>query len=413
MTEISLFNAALALKEPWSVVRTEFLEKEKELHLYIDFPRGSTFQCPKCQSKCPLHDSEDKIWRHLDFFQHKAFLHARVPRSNCKTHGVLTVDLPWARPNSGFSLLFEALVLTLVRSMPVLAIARLVGEHDTLIWRMIHHYVDDARSKVDMSTVRKVGIDETSVQKRHKYLTIFVDIDKSQVLYATPGKDSETLAPFIQDLHGHGGSTDTVREVSIDMSPAFIAGIREYLPEASITFDKFHVTKLVLDAVDKVRRSEQNESKEHYAVLKHSRFALLMNTDRMPDWLSRKLEAIKLSGLNLKSARAWRMKQTFREVYQLKGKAGEKQLRRWCSWAIRSRLEPMKKAARSILDNWSGVVHYFKSNLTNAVLESINAIFQAARAKARGYRNSNYAIAILYLLAGGLDVPHLNKFHTK
>jgi transposase len=413
MNEVEIFSAALSLAEPWKVMRTEFIIEKKELHIYIDFPRGSLFKCPGCQAQCTAYDTDEKEWRHLDFFQHKAFLHARVPRTNCKVHGPLVVQVPWSRPNSGFTLLFEVLILTLMKSMPASAIARLIGEHDTLIWRIVRHHVDEARSRVDMSSVRKVGIDETSLQKHHKYLSIFVDLDTSKVLFATPGKDGSTVAAFVGDLVDHGGSAMSIKETSIDMSEAYIKGVTEFLPKASITFDKFHVTKLVTDALDKVRREEQKESAEHYEQLKKSKFALLGNPENLSNSNLAKLDIIKLSSLNLKSARAWRMKEAFREVYSLFGEKGIDGLGKWCNWAIRSRLTPMKTVAETIKRNWDGVVRYFKSHITNAILESINSIFQSTRAKARGYRNVDYATTILYLICGGLGLPDLNRTHTK
>jgi transposase len=413
MDNAALFAAALGLQQPWIVARTDFDPAIKELHIYLDFPRGSTFPCPTCQKSCAVYDSSEKQWRHLDFFQHKAFLHARVPRADCKTHGPLTITVPWARAGSGFTLLFEALVLTLAKSMPVSDIAKLVQAHDTRLWRMIRHHVDEAREQVDMSTVTRIGMDETSMRKNHHYLTIFVDLDRSRVLYATPGKDGATLVPFLDDLTRHGGSGKQISTVSMDMSPAFIKGVREHVPDAAITYDKFHVTKLVTTAVDQVRRAEQNDSRRHYDALKSSRYALLSNPENLSDRMKEKLDCVTLSKLNLKTGRAWRMKEAFRTAYAMAGQSGALHLKQWCSWAIRSKLAPMVSAGRAILNHWDGVVQYFTSQVTNAVLESINATFQSARAKARGYRNPAYAITILYLMKGGLVVPLLHQTHSK
>jgi transposase len=408
-----LFTAALKLSKPWKVTRTQFDAESEELHLYVDFPRGAHFSCPTCQKLCPIHDTSEKIWRHLDFFQHKAYLHVRVPRSECPAHGVLQIELPWSRPNSGFTLLFETLITTLARSMPVLAIARLTGEHDTRLWRSIHHQVDDARSKVDMKEVTVIGMDETSVRKHHKYITIFSDIATSKVLFATPGKGHETIIPFKIDFALHGGVSNNIKQVSMDMSPAFIKGVTEYLPQAVITFDKFHVFKIVSFALEEVRRAEQRESPKHYELLKGSRYSLLKNIDNLNQKDTHRVEKIAYSNQNIKTGRAWRMKKAFSEIYNLHGQEGVNALEKWCSWAVRSQLRPMIEVARTIKAHWDGVISYFSSGLTNAVLESTNASFQAARAIARGYRNPVYAIAILYLIAGKLNIPTLNKTHTK
>ena len=200
-------------------------------------------------------------WRHLNFFQHQAYLNARVPRVRCDTCGVKTASVPWARPDSGFTLLFEALVMTMVSAMPVKAVARIVGEHDTRLWRVVHHYVDQARARTDASGVTRLAIDETAARRGHDYVTLFVDIDQARVVFATEGKDADTIAAFADDLTAHGGDPDAISEVCIDMSPAFIKGIAENLPNAAITFDKFHAVKIINDAVEQVRRAEQKTPK--------------------------------------------------------------------------------------------------------------------------------------------------------
>jgi hypothetical protein len=167
------------------------------------------------------------------------------------------VHVPWARPDSGFTLLFEALLMTMVSAMPVRTVAKMVGEHDTRLWRVLHHYVDQARAHTDASAVTRVAIDETAARRGHDYITLFVDIDQARVLFATEGKDAGTVAAFADDLAAHGGHAAAVDEVCIDMSPAFIKGTAEHLPNAAVTFDKFHAVKIINDAVDQVRRAEQ------------------------------------------------------------------------------------------------------------------------------------------------------------
>ena len=204
------------------------------LDVEIDFAPGSRFACPTCgAADCPAHDTERMTWRHLNFFQHQAYLNARVPRVRCEKCGVKKIAPPWARPDSGFTLLFEAMVMTMVSAMPVKAVARIVGEHDTKLWRVVHYYVDQARARADAAGVTRVAIDETAARRGHDYISLFVDIEQARVLFAAEGRDASTVAAFAQDLTAHRGEPEAVSEVCIDMSPAFIKGVADNLPEAA------------------------------------------------------------------------------------------------------------------------------------------------------------------------------------
>ena len=274
MRDTDLFQMALGVKPPWVVRKSEFDAAAKRLDIYLDFARGSRFECPQCgTADCPAYDSEEKTWRHLNFFQHEAHLHARVPRVTCKSCGIKQVSVPWARADSGFTLLFEALVMAMVQAMPVAVVARMVDEWDTRLWRIIHHYVERARARADHSDVTSVAFDETASRRGHNYVSLFVDLVRRRVLFVAEGKDAGTVEAFAKDLAAHGGNPKAIAEVSIDMSPAFIAGIAQSLPNAQITFDKFHLVKLINEAVDAVRRTEQKS----HAELKNSRYLWLKN----------------------------------------------------------------------------------------------------------------------------------------
>ena len=391
-----LFLRALGLEEPWEVSEIEFSETDQEINIHLDFPRGSRFKCPNCGKDVPAYDTKEKRWRHMNFFQHKAYLHCPAPRTNCHDCGIKSIKLPWARPGIGFTLLFEAFVMALAREMPVNAVARMVNEHDTRIWRVIQHYVAEARKKEDYYGIDKIGIDETSRKRGHNYVTLFVDLDRSKVLFVTEGKDSGTVGRFSNDFHDHGGDTYYVREVCCDMSPAFIDGVEQCLPNAHITFDRFHVMKIIGDAVDKVRREEQRECKE----LKRSRYIWLKNPENLTVKQNTQLET--LSQRNLKTARAYQIRLNLRDFWDQPLATAEDYLKHWYFWATHSRLEPIKKAGYTIKRHWDGIVNFIKSRITNGILEGINGLVQAARNKARGYRSVKYFITMIYLIAGKL-----------
>jgi transposase len=197
MRDIDLLQLALGLVPPWMVAAADFEAEKKRLDIEIDFKTGGRFPCPDCgKADCPVHDTVKKTWRHLDFFQHQAFLHARVARIDCRNCGVRLVNVPWARAGSGFTLLFEAFAMTLVTAMPVAAAARLVGEHDTRLWRVVQHYVETAVARMDLADLRRVAIDETAAKRGHNYITLFVDIDARKVVYVAEGRGAETVARF-------------------------------------------------------------------------------------------------------------------------------------------------------------------------------------------------------------------------
>ena len=438
INENELFQAALGIVPPWLVSRCSFTVESGKLDIYLDFPRGSTFPCPVCGDEGKAYDTETLTWRHLNFFQHQTYLHARTPRVQCSRCGVHRIAVSWARPDSGFTLLFEAFVLQLAKAMPLLAIARLVGEHDTLLWRIVNHYVDLARSKADHSQVTQVGIDETAARRGHNYVSLFVDMQARKVLFVTPGKDSATVAAFAEDLQAHPGDPGAITEVSIDMSPAFTKGVTAQLPNASITFDKFHVTKMVNEAVDEVRRpgvcrsetfldeesityrlfdsrkslilglrnsiSDRLLERKDHPELSGSRYIWLKNPDNLTANQRTKLADLDLPNCHLKTARAYQIRLAFQDLYSQPPDQVEAFLDKWYFWATHSQIQPIVDVAKSIRLHQAGILRWFTSKINNGILEGINSLVQAAKAKARGYRSNRNFASIIYLIAGKLDL---------
>ena len=375
MRDTDLFQLALGITSPWFVASSDLDTAKKRLDIGVDFKAGSRFTCPDCNAaSCPVHDTAEKTWRHLDFFQHQAFLTARVPRITCTKCGVKQVGVPWARKGSGFSLLFEALAMTLVAHMPVAAAARLVGEHDTRLWRVVFHYVGEAVARMDLSALRRV-------------------------VFVADGRDADVVSQFADHVDAHNSDAARIKQVCIDMSAAFIKGVTENLTEAEITFDKFHVMKMLGDAVDKTRRAESKARPE----LKGSRYVWLKNEQNLSAGGKETLAA--LSTLHLKTARAYQLRCAFQEVYAQPTLGwAELMLDRWDSWAIRSRIEAIKAVAKTIRHHRDGILAWFDSRIANGLIEGINSLVQAAKAKARGYRNRDTLKAMTYLIAGKLDL---------
>jgi transposase len=401
MRDVELFQAALGVGDPWRVVASSFDAGQRRLELRIDFERGARFACPEGDHEgCEVHDTSEKRWRHLDFFQHQAYLVARVPRVRCPEHGVRQVELPWARAGSGFTLLFEALVMALVAEMPVAAVAGLIGEHDTRVWRVVHHYLDRALAAQDLSAVTRVAVDETSFRRGQDYVSVFACLDQKRVVFATPGRDADVYRRFAADLAAHGGSAEQVSEVCQDMSESYLTGALEHLPEAEITFDRYHIKAQLTKAVDEVRRVERVE---HAELLRHTRYLWLRNPRKLTDRQHARL--VELLRLSLKTGRAYRWMLRFDGVYEIEDPdEAAAYLRRFTRGARRSRLGPIIAFARMIDEYWLGIVRWWHSRISNGLLEGLHSLVQAAKRRARGYRSTRNYLAMIHLTAGKLNV---------
>jgi transposase len=400
MHGVDLFQRALGLGEPWQVVDVEFDAGRRRLDLRIDFAKGSRFCCPECgRQGLRVHDTEAKSWRHLDFFQHEAYLTARVPRVRCPEHNVRQVQLPWARERSGFTLLFEALVMALVKEMPVAAVGELIGESDMRIWRIVHHYVDEAVEAQDLCGLERAGIDETSSRRGHNYVSVFADLEERRAVYVTEGRDQATVQEFACFLGDHGGDRNDVSEVCQDMSEAYLSGVLEHLPAAEITFDRYHIRQHLGKAIDEVRRAE---AKQHKGLLKNTRYLWLKRPARLTakqhDWLDELLQQ------PLVTARAYEQAIKFDDFYEIEDPdTAEEYLRRWIAEVKAGEIEPLVKFAAMLEEYWLGVTRWHHSRVSNGLLEGLNSLIQAAKRRARGYRTNRNYIAMIYLVAGKLN----------
>ena len=406
----SLFSSALGLAAPW-VVQAVDLNTVKHR---IDFEvvcSTAKLACPQCGAPGQaVHDRLRRSWRHLDFFQFEAWLHAEVPRVGCTVCGKTSqVGVPWAREGSGFTLLFEALALTLCQGLPVRQAARMLRVRDKQLWGRIEHYVSQARRKQDMSRVHIVGIDETSLRKGHDYVAVFHDLEAKRLLFATPGKDHKTVQAFAQDLAAHGGTPTAIAHACMDMSAAFLKGATQYLPNAQVSFDRFHVVALANEAMDEVRSAEWKADAARVRdelgdLTSAERRSILWAMRRNPaTWNSTQTQAMHwLQRANLKSARAWRLKMELREVFanartHNQAELAATELKAWLSWARRSRLDSFKRLAATLKTHFDAVVRGMLDNRSNAFVEAMNGLMQQAKRAARGFRTAANFINIAYL----------------
>ncbi|OFY16410.1 MAG: hypothetical protein A2X11_15445 [Bacteroidetes bacterium GWE2_42_24] len=408
---IDLFTMALHILKPWHIVSVNLDGALKRLDVSVDFDRGSEFEYideeTNTRGRYKAYDTVQKNWRHLNFFEFECHISARVPRVKLPDGGIRVVQTPWEGLSSGFTLMFEAFLMELLKCMTVHQTAKLTSTYDNKLWNMIDIYTRTARVDADYSEVDKIGVDETSVRKNHNYITTFVDLGQRRTLYATKGKDQSTIKAFVDDLKKHQGNAEQIRQVACDMSASFVKGVEDNLPQAEITFDKFHIVKVITEAVDKVRREEAKSN----PILKSSRFVLLKNQKNLTEKQRQKLFEIRISKVNLKTLRSYDLKESFQQIFY----AGSSEifkalLNKWYFVASHSRIIPMIEAARTIKRHIKGIGAWFDSKISNGILEGFNSLFQAAKAKARGYKLDYTAISIVYLLTAKLDYSKINPF---
>lgn len=400
-----LFEAALGVSPPWQVTGADFDLAAKTLTIRVDFIAGSRFALAGVEGQHPVHDTVAKRYRHLNFFQHECFLEVRVPRVKLPDGSVRQVDPPWAGKLSGFTLLFEALVLLLCQQMTFAAAARLVGVSRHRVAALCERYVELALAQTDLSAVRELAIDETSRARGHDYITLAADATERRVIAVAEGRGADSIAQLTTELQSRHCPAEQITSVSIDMSPAFIRGCAEHLPNARVTFDKFHVIGHANAAVDRMRRIEQRSDKS----LKGMRWSLLKNRASLKPEAAADLDALIARMATVRTARAWVYKEQLRQILARKQiNVARDMLKHWCTCVMRSKVEPMKEVAAMVRRHLKGIVAWAQTRQTNGFLEALNGLFQSAKRRARGFTRFTTIRTVIFLIAGKLDFAVIN-----
>jgi len=405
MNSKEIFSLAIGLSEPWFIREIELRKPEGtisgELNIYIDFKRGSRFVYEGIPDSS-VHDTVERKWQHLNFFQHNCYLNARVPRIKLPNGKVKTIQVPWARKGSGFTLLFEAFSMLLIESeMPVSKASKIMRVFPQRLWNIFTFWINRAHMNDKVKQVEKLGFDETSTKRGHNYVTLAVDLEERRVLFATEGKGHKSISETASYLESKSVDCEKVKQVCIDMSPAFISGVMGAFEKAAITFDKFHVTKEVNKAMDELRKLERKENE----MLKGHKYTFLKKPESLsPDMKFQKQELLELYP---KLGEGYRLKELFSEFWDMENteEAGA-YLAFWCDLARESQIQPFIKAANTIKAHWSGIVNYIESKINNGILEGINSKVQLAKKRARGYKNINNFINMIYFTCGKLKFDY-------
>jgi transposase len=407
MDDRTLYATILGIAPPWDVTRVELDDTAKAVHVWLEERSGTTFACPECQTVSPLYDHVDRSWRHLDTCQYETRLLARVPRIECAEHGVKTVPVPWAAAHSRFTMLFERLAIAWLKEATPAAVARRLG----LTWEEANGIVERAvqRGLARRSSMagRRLGIDEHSYLKHFQFVTMVVDLDEQAVLHVADDRSADSLASYFDSL-----SNDerlAIEAIAMDMWDPYRRTVRDYVPDGDtkIVFDKFHVMRHVIEAMDQVRRREQRELRARGdRRLTGTKFLWLKTAVGRQDFTAESRRQFRqLRASALKSARAWAMKEAFRHIWDYQSiPAARAFFDRWQAWAIRSRLKPMIHVAGIIRRHLENVLNYLVHRITNAVTEGLNAKIQWIRYSSRGFRNRERFKTAIYFHCGRLDL---------
>lgn len=411
MDDRSLYATILGLAEPWDVERVELKEVEQAVHVWVHARAGTRFVCPECGKASPIYDHSDRSWRHLDTCQFHTLLHAAVPRVECATHGVRLIAVPWAERRSHFTLLFERLAIAWLKEATPLAVARRLG----LTWEEANGIVERAvrRGLARRTSVagRRLGIDEHSYLKHFQFVTMVVDLDEQTVLHVADDRTAESLDAYFAGLTIEERSA--IEAIAMDMWEPYRLAVQAHVPnaDAKIVFDRFHVMRHVLEAMDQVRRKEQKELKKRGDQrLTGTKFLWLMT--RVGKWTATQRRAFRaLRASTLKSARAWALKEAIRRLWEFRSiPKGRVFFAWWYGWAMRSRLAPMRYLAQTLRRHLENILTYLTHRITNAVTEGLNAKIQWIKYSSRGFRDRERFKLAIYFHCGGLDLePRAEK----
>ena len=396
MVEAQVFSNALGIEKPWFVSDVKLDIALRGVDIYLE-RTSELLPCPMCGKPCPDYDSSEREWRHLDFFQYEAHIHAKIPRINCPDHGVKTVEMTWTRKGSGFTKLFEFLAIQLSKEMPVLSAAEILRITDDSLWRILRYYVDEARKIMDLSGIEVVGDDEIAVEKGHRYETVFYDTRQSRVIHTEIGKRNTVFRKLKKRLP----EPEKVKVFSMDMAKPYILGASKYFPEAGIVFDHFHIVKDMNDVVDRVRRREQKGNDS----LKKSRYLWQKNTENLTKKQKRKLHSIKK--LDLITSRAYHFKLALQRLWEIPVDMARKYLEKWITWAFRSGIPEIVKYGKTMKNKFDGIIRGIVMRANNAMAEGINNKIKTAFKRSYGFKSPEYRDTMIFLIAGRLDLPRL------
>ena len=391
---IAALTKILEVKTPWIIEKIDVHSPTKTVNVFISFETGSKFSCSQCNKMSTVYDSNYRVWRHLDLCDYRCYLNIKIPRTKCTEHGVKVISHhPFGRQDIHYSFKLEALIMAKAKTVSIRAMSLEIGEPDNNLWRVIHHYVKQGIAGIICDKTTIIGVDEKSYKKGHKYVSVFTDLETGSVIYVCQGRDESVFARFYEELFNLCGDPNFIKKISMDMSKSYISGQKEHFPGAEVFFDKFHIKKGINEAVDKVRKQEV----VHTENLKKTKYIWLKNKENLTEEQKKKLAGF-LEESTTNTAKAYKLKTAFDQLWNIQQHAIEPTLNQWLKMAEDLALKPLISFAKTIKNHYKGVVNSMKSLINNALSEGLNSVFQLSKYRARGYRNVNNFINMTYLL---------------
>jgi transposase len=403
-TMMKMMSGSLGLEEPWYIADAKFNEEGLAMHIYVGVRKRAAIACPKCgaETKRYGYETNERIWRHGDVMFYPCLVHCNRPKVLCPDCGSVQVNAPYERKNSRFTLLFEGYAMLMLADMPVSKTAALLRCDEKSLVKIMRYWVNKAVDGMDLSDIAQLAIDETSFKRGHKYVTLVIDATKRRVIGVEEGRDKEAIKLFAGKLSARGGDPEKVTTVTSDMSKSFLPAIAENFPNAENIIDKFHVKKVLIDALDEVRKAEQKSVEDKKDLFRGRRLFMIPESKLTTE------QAVTIADMSKRypqTGRAYRIIAGLDDFYSSRTmNEAENAFKDLYSWMRRCRLKPMKEAAATLKRHRDKILAYFKERITNAICEGINSMVQAAKRKARGYHTFEGFSSIIFLVAGKLEL---------
>jgi transposase len=405
MQETAFFSQILGITRPWFISKVILDKENQRVDIYVEHSAGFAFPCPECQKQCSVYDhTKEREFRHLNVCQMATFIHVRLPRIECSEHGVKQIISGLGDEKSTMTYEFEGFVIDVQKECSTESVCRLLDIGWHTCWEVMEDAVERGQVRKPHKIPERMGVDEKSFSKGHHYETLVYDMDGSTVEYVGDKRDQKSLERYYKQFSLE--ERRLVKSIAMDMWDPFIAATKAYIPEADkkITFDRYHVMRLVVDAVDKVRKQEHRFLAEQgNEILKGTKYLWLWNEENIPEY--RRAEFNRLRSLDLKVCRARAIKDNLRHLWEYRKEGWMKRyFTQWYFWATHSRLKPIIKAAKSLKSHLDNIVTYARHRITNALGESINSKIEKVKRLACGYRNRDHYKTAIYFHCGGLDL---------